>query len=58
MTDLERCLTEIAVVESDLRKGHPDVEGLCRALVDWSEELRRIERELDVQPTAPPGPTE
>ena len=23
-----------------LRSGHPDVEGLCLALADWSAELR------------------
>jgi hypothetical protein len=32
-------------VDAQLRAGHPDVEGLCRALVDWSAELRLIERE-------------
>jgi hypothetical protein len=25
-------------------RGHPDVEGLCRALADWSRELRLIRR--------------
>jgi hypothetical protein len=29
-----------------LRAGHPDVEGLCLALADWSGELRLIEKEL------------
>ena len=24
------------------RAGHPDLEGLCRALVDWSAELRLL----------------
>ena len=32
-------------MDAQLRTGHPDVEGLCRALVDWSAELRLIERE-------------
>ena len=32
-------------MDAQLRAGHPDVEGLCRALVDWSAELRLIERE-------------
>jgi hypothetical protein len=30
-------------VEFQLRSGHPDVEGLCLALVDWSAELRLLE---------------
>jgi hypothetical protein len=30
-------------VEAQLRAGHPDVEGLCLALADWSGELRLIE---------------
>ena len=30
-------------MEAQLRAGHPDVQGLCRALVDWSAELRLIE---------------
>jgi hypothetical protein len=25
--------------------GHPDVEGLCLALSDWSAELKILERE-------------
>jgi hypothetical protein len=29
-----------------LRAGHPDVEGLCLALADWSGELRLVEKEL------------
>jgi DNA invertase Pin-like site-specific DNA recombinase len=29
-----------------LRAGHPDVEGLCLALADWSGELRIIEKEM------------
>jgi hypothetical protein len=34
-----------------LRAGHPDVEGLCRALVDWSAELRLI----GMRPVNPSG---
>ena len=34
---------EIAEVERLLRAGHPDVEGLCLALADWSAELRILE---------------
>ena len=38
--DIERCHTEIAVIEGLLLAGDPDVEGLCMALADWSAELR------------------
>jgi hypothetical protein len=41
--DIDRCHTEIAEVERLLRSGHPDVEGLCLALADWSAELRILE---------------
>lgn len=43
--DLERCEKEIAEVEAQLRAGHPDLDGLTRALADWSEEKRTILRE-------------
>jgi hypothetical protein len=32
-------------VEEQLRSGHPDIEGLSLALMDWSAELRLIEVE-------------
>ncbi len=38
-----RCRQEIAAIEDQLRAGHPDVEGLCLALVDWSAELRLLQ---------------
>lgn len=41
--DIERCHIEITEVERLLRSGHPDVEGLCLALADWSAELRILE---------------
>jgi hypothetical protein len=41
--EMARCRTEIAAVEALLRAGHPDVEGLCLALADWSAELRILE---------------
>jgi len=44
-TDIERCRREIAAIEAELLAGNPDVEGLCLALSDWSEELRIIARE-------------
>jgi hypothetical protein len=40
---MERCRLEIAAIEAQLLAGHPDVQGLCRALADWSAELRLIE---------------
>jgi hypothetical protein len=38
--EVARCRTEIAAIEALLRGGHPDVQGLCLALSDWSAELR------------------
>jgi hypothetical protein len=29
-------------IEAQIRAGHTDVEGLCRALADWSAELRLL----------------
>jgi len=40
---VDRCRAEIAATESLLLAGHPDVEGLCMALADWSAELRILE---------------
>ena len=45
-TAIERCRFEIAAIEALLLSGHPDVEGLCLALSDWSEELRLLEAEM------------
>ena len=42
---MERCRREIAEIESLIRGGHPEVEGLCLALMDWSAELLLIEKE-------------
>jgi len=39
---MERCQLEILAIEAELRAGHPDVEGLCLALSDWSAELRLL----------------
>jgi hypothetical protein len=39
----ERCDREIAEFRRLLRAGHPDVEGVCRALVDWTVERRIID---------------
>ena len=42
-TVIERCRREIAEIEALILTGHPDVQGLCQALADWSEELRLLE---------------
>jgi hypothetical protein len=42
-SDIARCHAEIAAIEALLLDGHPDVEGLCLALSDWSAELRILE---------------
>jgi hypothetical protein len=42
---MDRCRTEIAEAKRLLRAGHPDVEGLCMALADWSGELKLLEEE-------------
>jgi len=49
----ERCLREIAEVRRELLAGNPDVEGLCLALMDWSEELRLIERKFGLRAEEP-----
>ena len=41
----ERCRREIAGIEALILAGHPDVQGLCQALADWSAELRILEQE-------------
>jgi hypothetical protein len=42
---MNRCRREIAAIEAEIRRGNPDLLGLCMALSDWSEELRIIEAE-------------
>jgi hypothetical protein len=42
---MERCHREIAGIETQIRAGHPDLQGLCLALADWNAELRLIEKE-------------
>jgi len=41
--EIERCRREIEEIERLLLAGHPDVEGLCMALSDWSAELKILE---------------
>ena len=43
--EVDRCRSEIGIIQSQLRAGHPDVEGLVLALADWSQELRILLRE-------------
>jgi hypothetical protein len=43
--DVDLCRAEIATAETLLRAGHPDIEGVCMALADWSAELRILEGE-------------
>ena len=43
--EMARCRAEIAEAKRLLRAGHPDVEGLCLMLSDWSTELRVLEEE-------------
>ena len=45
--EVDRCRAEIASAEALLRNGHPDIEGLCLALSDWSAELRILEGERE-----------
>jgi hypothetical protein len=49
---MERWRREIAVIEDQLRAGHPDMHGLCLALADWSAELRMLEAEQETKKTA------
>jgi hypothetical protein len=50
---IARAQREIAAIEAEIRAGNPDLHGLCRGLVDWSCELRRLEKEQsDVAGTA------
>jgi hypothetical protein len=42
---IARAQREIEAIEAEIRAGNPDLQGLCRGLVDWSCELRRLEKE-------------
>jgi hypothetical protein len=50
---MERCRREIAAIEAEIRRGNPDLLGLCQALSDWSAELKIIEAEQRQE--KPPG---
>ena len=49
MTELERCDDEIRQAEVALRGGHPDLEGLLLALVDWRTERRLLIAEAETE---------
>ncbi len=51
--NIQRCREEIADIELSLRDGDPDLEGLCLALADWSQELRLIQQEMDLRARKP-----
>jgi hypothetical protein len=40
--EVERCQSEIAGIEAQLRSGHRDLHGLLLALTDWHAELRLL----------------
>jgi hypothetical protein len=42
---IARAQREIDAIEAEIRAGNPDLHGLCLGLVDWSCELRRLEKE-------------
>jgi len=46
---IERCKREIAAIEAEILAGNPDLQGLCLALLDWSAELRLIEKEITLR---------
>jgi hypothetical protein len=51
--NIQRCREEVADIERLLRAGHPDLQGLCLALADWSLESRLIQRELGLRARKP-----
>jgi hypothetical protein len=46
---MDRCRKEIAQIEELILAGHPDLQGLCLALSDWSTELRLLQKEQSRQ---------
>ena len=43
--EMDRCRSEIANAEQEIRAGHLDIQGLCLAIYDWSQELRILQNE-------------
>jgi hypothetical protein len=53
---IARFWREIAAIKAEIRAGNPDLHGLVRGLLDWSCELRRLEKEQsDLAETAAEG---
>ena len=50
---MERCCREIAAIKAQIRAGHPDLQGLCLGLADWSAELRLLQVSQGLAPAAP-----
>jgi hypothetical protein len=46
---IARARREIEAIKAEIRAGNPDLNGLVRGLVDWSCELRRLEKEQEEQ---------
>ena len=46
---IARARREIEALKAEIRAGNPDLHGLVRGLVDWSCELRRLEKEQEEQ---------
>jgi len=42
---MDRCRSEIAAIEAEIRAGNPDLAGRTLALSDWSGELRLLQNE-------------
>jgi hypothetical protein len=42
---IARARSEVAAIRAEILAGNPDLHGLVRGLVDWSCELRRLEKE-------------
>ena len=53
MCSVARCRAEIAAIEAQIRAGHPDLQGLCLALADWSAELRLLQASRGLATVAP-----
>jgi hypothetical protein len=45
----------VAVIEDQLRHGHPEIEGLCLGLAGWSAELRILQSEREKPPGVNPA---
>ena len=54
---MERCRREIAAIEAEIRRGNPDLPGLCLALSDWHSELRILQREAGQHEDSHPNRT-